>query len=73
MISFCAFRWFGCNFGGAVKKSLAYLGGYASRFLPTPPRFARSLKTLTTEPFFTTPLETGDFSKPLLPFIFTAL
>ena len=73
MISFCAFRWFGRNPVGVVKKTLAYLSGYASGFLPRPTRFARALKTLTTEPFFTVPRVKSDFSKPLLPFILTAL
>ena len=42
-------------------------------FSLTPPRFAQTLKMLTTEHFFIIRREQDDFSKPLLPFILSAL
>ncbi len=54
MISCCAFRWFGSNLVGANEKNPQRISVDTPPVFPSsPPRFAETLKMLTTEPFFT--------------------
>jgi len=55
MISCCAFRSFDGNFvGDAAKNPQRIAEGTSAVFSSSPPRFVKTLKMLTTEPFFTT-------------------